>query len=171
MSADRPEAAGGFTLVEVLIALAIIAFGLIAVFGQLNQSALAAARLRDKTFAHWIAMNLITEKRLSGQFPADGTESDEIEMANARWRYEIRFTATSVEDLRRADVTVAFADTPDRPLATASGFFMETPGGPGAAVPAAGWPVVSGAENVGSGTEAPPPAATPSVQTPGEAGK
>ncbi len=141
MSAERNQAIKGFTLIEVLIALAIIAFGLIAVFGQLNQSALAAARLRDKTIAHWVAMNLLTERRLSGEFPGTGTESDEVEMARTVWRYEIEFSETAVANMRRADVSVAFAVDPDRPVATASGFFMESPSGAGATLPGTGWPI------------------------------
>lgn len=112
MSGKALPRPNGFTLIEVLIALAIIAFGLIAVFGQLNQSALAASRLRDKTIAHWIAMNLLTERRLSRQFPGTGKESDEIEMANTRWRYEISFSETALESMRRADVSVFLRTIP-----------------------------------------------------------
>lgn len=125
MSAERRIAAAGFTLVEVLVALAIVAFGLVAVFGQLNQSATAAMRLRDKTIAHWITMNVLTERRLLRQLPGLGTESDDIEMAGMRWHYVITYSETGVEGLRRADVTVAFADGGERPLAVASAFLAE----------------------------------------------
>jgi general secretion pathway protein I len=140
MNFEPQYTARGFTLVEVLIALTIVAFGLIAVFGQLNQSAIAASRLRDKTFAHWIAMNLLTERRLLSQVPGVGTESDDIEMANARWHFEIRFSDTGVEGMRRADVSVGLADEPERPLVTASGFLMERP--PGSIATGSGWPLV-----------------------------
>lgn len=115
----------GFTLVEVLVALAIVAFGLVAVFGQMNQSATAAIRLRDKTLAEWVAMNRIAEMRLSGQYPGVGTQSDDVEMADVRWRYEVRISETEGNYMRRADVTVARSDAPDRPLATAVGFIPQ----------------------------------------------
>jgi general secretion pathway protein I len=142
MSPDRRASAGGFTLVEVLVALAIIALGLIAVFGQFNQSAIAASRLRDKTFAHWIAMNLLTERRLATQPPGGSSESDEIEMANSRWHYEITYSDTDVEGMRRAEVAVSFADDPDRPLTTAVGFLMQRAGGAIADQSGTGWPIV-----------------------------
>lgn len=127
MSSEQGRPAGGFTLVEVLVALAIVAFGLIAVFGQLSQSATAAIRLRDKTIAHWIAMNVLTERRLLREPPGAGTESDDIEMANARWHYVVTYAETGVEGMRRAEVTVAFADDDERPIATATGFLTEDP--------------------------------------------
>jgi general secretion pathway protein I len=141
MRVERTPCARGFTLVEVLVALAIIAFGLIAVFSQLGQSATAAARLREKTLAHWVATEKLTELRLSRAFPGLGTSSDEIEMANTRWRYEIRISATEGSELRRADVSVAFADEPDRPVATATGFLAERAQAFG--VGGTGWPVVA----------------------------
>lgn len=126
----------GFTLIEVLVALAIVAFGLIAVFGQLNQSVTAANYLRNKTLAHWVAMNRLAELRLSGAFPASGTSSDEYPMANMNWRYEEKFSETQVASLRRVDITVALEADPDRPLATVAAFLgrpqpAPTSGGPG----------------------------------------
>lgn len=135
--------AGGFTLVEVLVALAIIAFGLIAVFGQMGQSATAALHLREKTIAHWVAMNTLTELRLSGQFPDVGTQSDDIEMANIRWRYEIKISETASPDLRRADVSVSFEDGPDRPVATATGFLGQPTASTAAPGAGSGFPLLS----------------------------
>lgn len=132
----------GFTLIEVLVALAIVAFGLIAVFGQFNQTATAAGRLRDKTLAHWVAMNTLTEMRLRGDFPAAGTQSDDVEMANQRWHYEVRISETASDALRRADITVAFQDAPDRPLATAAGF-LARPQPRGAPAAGSGWPPIT----------------------------
>ena len=64
MSARHALQQKGFTLLEVLVALAIIGLGMVAVFSQLNQSLLAASRLRDKTLASWIALDRITELRV-----------------------------------------------------------------------------------------------------------
>ena len=143
MTCERFRRNGGFTLIEVLVALAIIAFGLVAVFGQVSQTASAASRLRDKTLAHWVAINAVTELRLRGDFPAVGTQSDDIEMANTRWRYEIKISETASDKLRRADVSVAFEDDPGRPLATTVGFLPQPGETTGLAPAGSGWPLVS----------------------------
>ena len=72
----------GFTLIEVLVALAIVAFGLAGSFQCHDQTARASSYLREKTFAQWIALNRITEARLAGQPPADDDMKVEIEV---RW--------------------------------------------------------------------------------------
>jgi len=141
MNADHGRERG-FTLIEVLVALAIVAFGLVAVFGQLSQSATSAIRLREKTLASWVALNQITEMRLAGQFPAVGSRSDDVEMANRKWHYEVRISETEGDYLRRADVSVAAAEDPARPIATAVGFLARPPQTAGIA--ATGWPLLDG---------------------------
>jgi general secretion pathway protein I len=120
----------GFTLLEVLVALVIVGLGMIAVFSQVSQALTATARLRDKTLATWVGTDRITELRLAGEFPDVGDRSDEIEMAGVRWSYRIKTTDVGVEDFRRVDVTVAFADEPDRQLVEVSGFLRRLDGPP-----------------------------------------
>ena len=61
----------GFTLIEVLVALAIVAFGLAALLSVTTQTARACEPVcREKTFAQWITLD-ITEARLTGQQPSD----------------------------------------------------------------------------------------------------
>ena len=117
--------AGGFTLLEVMIALAVVSLGMLAAFGSVNQSARGAAYLRDKTFATWVAENVITELRVSREFPEAGESDEEVEFAGQRWRWEREITNTEVEALRRVDVRVSYADRPDEIIATLSGFIVE----------------------------------------------
>ena len=63
----------GFTLLEVLVALVIVAFGMGAVLSALSSSANNIAALREKTIAEWVGMNQIADVRLnlnpSGPYP------------------------------------------------------------------------------------------------------
>ncbi|MDH3510558.1 MAG: type II secretion system minor pseudopilin GspI [Gammaproteobacteria bacterium] len=115
-------ASRGFTLLEVLVALVIVSLGMIAVFSQLNQMLMASSRLRDKTLAHWIAVDQITELQAINAYPKVGERRDELNMARATWSYTVKTSQIGDLAMRRVDVTVAFSDSPDQILAEVSGF-------------------------------------------------
>ena len=123
---------GGFTLVEVLAALVIVSLGMLGVIQAVSQTANSGVYLRDKTIAHWIAMNRLTEVRLEAQQPSVGKSNDEVEMAGRRWRWNMQVTQTPVESMRRIDIDVGFADAPkDSSVASVTGFYgtaLDQPG-------------------------------------------
>ena len=129
------RAVRGFTLIEVLAALVIVALGMLGVIEAVTQSARNGAYLREKTLAHWIAMNVITETRLQAEPPAVAESSDEVEFAGERWRWTMVVTQTEVQSLRRMDVAVRPADAPDSTqLATVTGFYGTAVGPAGGGV-------------------------------------
>jgi general secretion pathway protein I len=97
----------GFTLVEVLVALFVIALGVGALLTTLMSSANAAQYLRDKSMAQWIALNRVSETRLSGSRPTVGVTSDTVEFANAMWRWRQQVSDAGISGLMRIDVQVA----------------------------------------------------------------
>jgi general secretion pathway protein I len=125
--------ARGFTLLEVLVALVIVGFGLTAVFNQLSQSLLTAQIIRERTLAHWVAMDRIAELRLSGVLPDVGERTDQIEMAGIEWEYVIEFSNVGVDNFRRVDVRVSYADKPDQLVTELAGFMGAPPDNPGQA--------------------------------------
>ncbi|MEO0676169.1 MAG: type II secretion system minor pseudopilin GspI, partial [Pseudomonadota bacterium] len=54
----------GFTLVEVLVAMAVLAIALTAGLRLINQQTRFASALEDRVFAHWVAMNTMAERQL-----------------------------------------------------------------------------------------------------------
>ena len=125
----RSRRAGGFTLLEVLVALVIVALGLLAAFGQVNQTLTVASRIREKTIANWVAVNEMTRLRLLGEFPAISSRSDEVEMARTNWRYTIKVVKTPVDAIRRIDISVARENRPDSVVTTLTGFLGRPPAG------------------------------------------
>jgi general secretion pathway protein I len=101
----------GFTLIEVLVALAIVAIGMAAVLGALSSSADTVVYLRDKTFATWVALNQIAQVRLSGQLPANGGSDGDVEdFAGRKWHWHQEVSGTQVPGIARIDVSVRPAD-------------------------------------------------------------
>jgi general secretion pathway protein I len=100
----------GFTLIEVLVALAIVAIGMAAVLGALSSSANTLSYLRDKTFAQWVALNQIATLRLSGQMTPTGNSDGDTDFAGRTWHWRREVTATQVPGVVRIDVKVRPAD-------------------------------------------------------------
>jgi general secretion pathway protein I len=138
----------GFTLIEVLAALVIVALGMLGAIEAVNQSTRNATYLREKTLAHWIAMNIVTEQRLQPEPPSTNEQKGEIEFADERWHWTLKVTQTAVQTMRRMDVSVRRATAPEGTvLASVSGFY-------GTAIGAAGGGSLSWAnsgENGGGG--------------------
>ncbi len=113
-----------FTLVEVLVALAIAALALSAVAAAVSQMVDAASSMRERTFAAWIAQNRITELRLANVLPEVNETSGDIEYAGREWTWVAAISETGVENLMRVDVSISAIDS-DAVIRTVSGFIGE----------------------------------------------
>ena len=120
----------GFTLLESVVALAIVALGMMAVHTQLNRFVVSAVVTEEKTLASWIASNKLTELSVQPVWPEISTSDEEVEFAQRDWLLEIEISETQVENLRRADVRVYLSENPDRLIHTLSAL-LEPPPPPG----------------------------------------
>jgi general secretion pathway protein I len=75
----------GFTLIEVLIALAIFAVAVASLSGAMQNNVRNAGYLKDKTIANWIANNKMVELHAAGNYPALADRSDKLEYAGREW--------------------------------------------------------------------------------------
>ncbi len=96
----------GFTLLEVLVALAVLAIVMGAIIKAVAESVDNLAYLRDKTVASWVALNKINEVRLQKNWSGSGTTQGSTEMADREWHWELRISKTADQDLRRLDIAV-----------------------------------------------------------------
>jgi len=102
----------GFTLIEVLVALAIVAIGMAAVLSTLTSSASTVLYLHDKTLAQWVALNHIAETRLTGNQPGVGNTDGDVDYAGQKWHWRQETVATAIQGMVRMDVMVRPADAP-----------------------------------------------------------
>lgn len=101
----------GLTLVETLVAMAILSAVAISAFAMLSQGANFAASERDRLAASVVADNLIVEELLRAAAPDLGEQSGEIEFAGRAFEWNTIVTEGG-EDLRRITLTVRLKGSP-----------------------------------------------------------
>lgn len=125
MSAPR-KAVGGFTLVEVMVALFVVALSLPALMFTLSQQVDGTAHLRDKSIAHAVASNKLAELRLLALAQGDllrGEESGVAREAGRDWYWWVDSEVTEVALFYRVEIAVAASeDARTTPLYTLVAF-------------------------------------------------
>jgi general secretion pathway protein I len=162
----------GFTLVEVLVALVVVAIGLAALMLAVSGTARTSGYLRDKAIAQWIGLNRLTEVRLNTNKFGTNTDASEVAFANRTWHYDTRYFDTSFTSMKRVSVRVYAGDkkTKGGPLAEVAGYLSSSLSPPGTSN-ATDWTTGTTVATLGTGTVggagtvAPTPAGAP-VATP-----
>jgi len=112
----------GFTLVEVLVALAIVAVALAAGFRSVAQSAETATALKARTLALWVAQNRLAAAQLEVPGPAVGESDGNETQAGALFAWHRTVGGTPNPAFRRVEITVADTSRPDYVLARLVGY-------------------------------------------------
>lgn len=117
----------GFTLLEVLIALAVLALSLGAVIKATSDYTGNQSYLRDRTMAMWVARNVLVRFQVEGEWLSVGERKGSEEMGNQEWRWMTRISQTEEAELRRLDVEVYPVDSDDdeNPVSVLSGFLRQ----------------------------------------------
>lgn len=112
----------GFTLIEILVALAIIAVALTAGMRALAQSADSATALKARTLALWVAQNRLAAAQAASPWPALGDYRGNAAQAGAAFLWRETIAATPNPAFRRIEITVMEPDRPDYRIAHLVGF-------------------------------------------------
>jgi general secretion pathway protein I len=119
----------GFTLVEVLVALAIIAVALIAALRVAGLGANSAVDLRARLFAGWVAENRLAEHRARGDWLPTGIQNGTQRQGGMEFSWREEVITTPNPAFRRVDIFVFLAPAESRSLAHIAGFVVNPPGG------------------------------------------
>ncbi|CAH0992494.1 Type II secretion system protein I [Sinobacterium norvegicum] len=123
---------GGFTLIEVLVALVIIAVALPALSVAVQAQLRDTFHLEQRTYATWVASNVIEEMRYQlsqSNKPQDG-QSDTVTLANREWRWQAEVEETEQKGFFKVSIGVALNDDGGNDIVTLS-YYFGTKGGTG----------------------------------------
>lgn len=99
----------GFTLLEVMVALAIFAVAAIAVTKVGMNFTQSIGQMNDRTFAHFVAMNELTDLEINGSWP-EGTGEKVVDEQGQKWVVSHQVYNTIGENVRRIEIRVALTN-------------------------------------------------------------
>jgi general secretion pathway protein I len=97
----------GMTLLEVMLALVIMATSGVAVMNAASGAITGQAYLQNKTFALWVASNQLTELKLKKVWPANSWTKDSTELAGVKWYLQYKTVETGDDDFKALDIEVS----------------------------------------------------------------
>ena len=118
----RTRRAGGFTLIEVLVALAILAVALAAAVRSAGTAAGGAFDLRERLLGTWIAQDRLAEYAARPLWPEIGSRQGAAEQAGLQFTWRETVGPTPNARFRRVEVQVVPARSPERVAATLVGY-------------------------------------------------
>lgn len=108
MMMNQPNKIKGFTLIEVLLALAIIAIALTALIKSTAQTVSSTGRIKDKSISHWVAMQGVTAIQLGLlKVPTTQEITQVTNMLGQRWYWRAKLQPTPVEHMQQINITVS----------------------------------------------------------------
>ncbi|HEX5512824.1 MAG TPA: type II secretion system minor pseudopilin GspI, partial [Gammaproteobacteria bacterium] len=112
----------GFTLLEVMVALAVLAIALAAVIDKTIESGVNVSYLRDRTLAHWVAENKLAEMQAMDEW-REGRQTGKTDFAGRTWYWEVEALTTPARQLRRVVIRVSEQEGAN-PISTLNGFLL-----------------------------------------------
>lgn len=114
----------GFTLLEVLVALAVLAIALAAIMRAMAQAIDTTATLREHNEALWVAQNRLAEHQMRRDWPAADTIDGETEMGGEKWFWREQVSTTPEPKMRRIEITVRRLADSKETLAKLVGYLL-----------------------------------------------
>jgi len=110
--------ARGFTLLEVMLAMAVFAVAGVALLGVSDNNSRHISYLEEKMFANWVASNQLVNVSLSEDWPLKNNRKGEEEMAGRKWYWQQKIIKTDNKEIVAVVMEVRLAQ--DAELAIAS---------------------------------------------------
>ena len=90
----------GFTLIEVMLAMAVFSIAGLALLGVADNNYRHISHLEEQMFANWVASNQLVEVSLDKTWPPKNNRKGKVEMAGRTWYWQQKVSETTNKELR-----------------------------------------------------------------------
>lgn len=115
MTHDMRNSEAGFSLLEVLVALAVLSVGAVSLLTATQTYVARVSEIENRTVARWVANDRLAALRIGVEQP------DIVDRMSQRWGVSVERSGTDDADLARVDIAVGLV-ADDRALYRLTGF-------------------------------------------------
>ena len=108
----------GFTLIEVMLAMAVFSIAGIAILGTADTNARNLGYLESKIVASWVASNQLVEVTLDTSWPPKNNKKGKVELAGQEWFWQQKVEKTTDKNMRSIVMEVRLDEKDPSALAT-----------------------------------------------------
>lgn len=106
----------GFTLIEVMIAIAIFALAGVALLSTANTNTNTTVRIEENMLASWVASNQLVAAKLEKKWPPKDKQKGEVELAGRTWYWQQVVKQTTDNSLKAIVIEVRAKENDDSPI-------------------------------------------------------
>jgi general secretion pathway protein I len=108
----------GFTLIEVMLAMAIFAIAGVALLGSAQNNFTTMANLEQKTVAQWVASNQLVAASIDKTWPPKDKRKGSVEMAGATWYWLQKVVRTTDPNMRQITMEIRLNEQQEQPISS-----------------------------------------------------
>ena len=108
----------GFTLIEVMLAMAVFSIAGIALLSAATNNARNIGYLEDKMFANWVAANQLVTNNLVAKWPPKNNVKGDVELAGRLWFWQQKVIKTNDKGMRAIVMEIRLKADDELPISS-----------------------------------------------------
>jgi general secretion pathway protein I len=115
----------GFTLIEVMVAMAVFAIAGVALIASTSTHFTNLSVLETKMLANWVASNQLVEASLEQSWPLKNNKEGKVELAGREWFWKQRIAKTNDKDMSQVAIEIRLKETDKLSLSSLSTYVIK----------------------------------------------
>lgn len=106
----------GFTLIEVMLAMAVLAIAGVALVSATSSNVRHIGQLEERMIANWVASNQLVEANLDETWPPRNNKKGKVELASKEWFWQQKVVRTTDSNMRAVTIEVRLNEDDELPI-------------------------------------------------------